>query len=89
VAAARWTERQHYAPREAAMADRLATLAQESPGPVVFFVGDSHVEPICERLHEQGIKTPRHPESRYESADGVGETGETAPGEDADGGEGA
>jgi hypothetical protein len=88
VAAARWTERRHHAPREAAMAGRLATLARES-GPVVFFVGDDHVGPVCEQLNERGIETPRHPESRYGGA-GEGEaTGEIATGRDLESGDGA
>jgi hypothetical protein len=61
-----WSHRRHNRLRERHMAEEIATLTAE--GPVVFFVGDSHVNPICEALNEAGVATARHPDSRYATA---------------------
>jgi hypothetical protein len=68
-----WSHRRHSRLRERHMAEEIAALT--AAGPVVFFVGDSHVNPICKRLNEVGVATSRHPDSRYATATVAGPGG--------------
>jgi hypothetical protein len=73
-----WSHRRHSRLRERHMAEEIAALTAD--GSVVFFVGDSHVNPICKRLNEVGVATARHPDSRYATATVAGPGEGSRPG---------